>query len=504
MEKNDIIINPSVNVKIVYSTLYDYNYLIEKGIATYCDIIIEASTGGHGVLHINDTDFYFAGAAQYKIDGNNNKVLEWEKDDTYLKKGEGSISGSTGDFSITGIYYGNAIDVSTVYTDKIVYKDDTQKGKNIQIITIEKGKGTTDKNKYYAVIKDPVILAVDDISIGGLLFSENYLDKDEIDDLYVSKDKLDKTVADISTAIEHTNTSINSIKQDITNLYNSSLYTYINENNETRINTPRENITTIKEALDIILEDLYYTEPAPINVTYTLESSDVQLAEATKNKAAYLNGKDTTMLFSWVLESNEYANSNTTITFNKVTKQYKDEQAIHITAANTTISGTLNIKTTQKDSHEKTPAPFNKTLTGEMYTEEYYVWSPDLYTTAKDIENFIKNTTDTATKTGYYKNTTEAKDVEIVLNNPNNYLYLLLYKPGNPTLSISKVNGSTTEILSSFNFKELGEISYTPYDYEIKYALYYIDKPISDVGTYKIKQNYSSGGTGGGLFWQED
>jgi hypothetical protein len=62
-----VVINPSVNVNIVYSTEYDWKYLINNGIASVGDLIIDGSTnGGNGVLHIQDTDFFLAGYTLYK------------------------------------------------------------------------------------------------------------------------------------------------------------------------------------------------------------------------------------------------------------------------------------------------------------------------------------------------------------------------------------------------------------------------------------------------------
>ena len=101
-----VVINPSVNINIVYSTEHDYNYLINEGIASQGDLIIESvSNDGNGVIHIQDTDFYLSGFAIYK-----NGQLIGRTQASYIK----ANSENEGDIKFTGVISGNEVSANIV------------------------------------------------------------------------------------------------------------------------------------------------------------------------------------------------------------------------------------------------------------------------------------------------------------------------------------------------------------------------------------------------------
>lgn len=312
-----VVINPSVNVQIVYSTEYDYNYLLNQGIATYGDLIIEASSNnGNGVLHINDTDFYFSGFAVRK-----NGVIVKETKSQYIT----SNSVNKGDIEFTGTITGDTITAPTIGFDRLIYN---KTGK--ELATIIEG---TNLVPWQLSFNKDVYLRMEDFYVGGRLFSQTYLKHEDVSALFQSKTQAQADFNLLNTSVnnatnqlkQQVNTSINEITNIVKSvdasmtairqlIFNTSTYYYTEPSDPTDIGTAK----SIKDAIDILMYDKQYEYPEDVSVICTVDPS------------VFIRGKRVTggVKFTWSMKNyitdsqyrsytyQVYNNANTTALFN--------------------------------------------------------------------------------------------------------------------------------------------------------------------------------------------
>ena len=245
-----VVINPSVNINIVYSTEHDYNYLINEGIASQGDLIIESiSNDGNGVIHIQDTDFYLSGFAIYK-----NGQLIGKTQTSYIK----TNSKNDGDIGFTGIISGNEVSANTVSFSTLAYNKTGR-----ELVKVLEG---LDNIPWRLQFDRNVIPQVDDLIIDGKYFSMNYISQSDTSLLFQTKDaanvqlldiknlikdtsteiynKIDTSIKKVDTSIKNTDASIIKLRQDLKNV---STYYYTAPS---VINSPNE-VGSIKTAIDI-------------------------------------------------------------------------------------------------------------------------------------------------------------------------------------------------------------------------------------------------------------
>ena len=190
-----VVINPSVNINIVYSTEHDYNYLINEGIASQGDLIIESvSNDGNGVIHIQDTDFYLSGFAIYK-----NGQLIGRTQASYIK----ANSENEGDIKFTGVISGNEVSANIVSFSNLAYN---KTGKDL--VKVIEG---LDNIPWRLQFDRNVIPQVDDIIIDGKYFSKNYITQADTSLLFQTKDAANVQLLSIKNLVKDTSTEIYAI-----------------------------------------------------------------------------------------------------------------------------------------------------------------------------------------------------------------------------------------------------------------------------------------------------
>ena len=167
--------------------------------------------------------------------------------------------------------------------------------------------------------------------------------------------KSEKAVASnlltVNNNIASINTKLSNINSSIDNILNSS---YINKKNKYTTN----GFSTIGGCLDFIINDLYYTAPAAVNVTYTVTPT------------SFIRGKNTSVTFEYAV--NNYPNNIQSITYNDTSKTERTFTET-ITVSNS-VSRALSVVSNYVDSKDARPTSFNKTLTAYANLE-LYVWT---------------------------------------------------------------------------------------------------------------------------------
>ena len=270
--------------------------------------------------------------------------------------------------------------------------------------------------------------------------------------------KSEKAVASnlltINNNIASINTKLSNINSSIDNILTSS---YINKKNKYTTN----GFSTIGGCLDFIINDLYYTAPAAVNVTYTVTPT------------SFIRGKNTSVTFEYAV--NNYPNNIQSITYNDTSKTERTFTET-ITVSNS-VSRALSVVSNYVDSKDARPTSFNKTLT--VYANlELYVWTStstsfnNAYTSANMPAGYTTYTYNSGNYSINVNNGTEAKYIFFVSDKNLVESKFFVYEHG----GAPSLGGGITN---------LGTITIQKYDVAQTYYLYRTNNVLN--GNWDIK-----------------
>lgn len=443
-------INPSTYTNIVYSRQHDSDQLLQQEYAKQGDIILETSTFKTGILRIHNTKFLFAGHIQY--DDNGNIVSQESYDDRYLKvvtnpnTGKSSIDASNG-----------TLDIDSVILKKIYYKD--PHGNLMQF-------GHSEGDSF--IIDNP--FKIENFYVNGNNFNNTYLTKTDISNNYQSRTDAKKAVDGINQNIDNLNTSVNnkilevstwlkenrdSVGTDLSAVYKTirdeSTYLYDNSTGISVKNTPVSDITSLKKAITILLEDKYYVAPQAVNVTPRVVPS------------SFINGKNENITFGWTYNNYNYPDTSKLIT------KY-DGQVTNVVQYNVLTSGNSNnivkrleVSTTFKDSRNVTPSSYITNMVCTCNTELYYMVDESNTLSNTDIINI-------------FKDNSRRKNINLsgnkfvtTIGNDNKHVYFTLYNKPDAIFYIYE-QGDAKGFAGGV--EKVGQINLQLYDYPVQYTLY--------------------------------
>ena len=270
--------------------------------------------------------------------------------------------------------------------------------------------------------------------------------------------KSEKAVASnlltVNNNIASINTKLSNINSSIDNILNSS---YINKKNKYTTN----GFSTIGGCLDFIINDLYYTAPAAVNVTYTVTPT------------SFIRGKNTSVTFEYTV--NNYPNNIQSITYNDTSKTERTFTET-ITVSNS-VSRALSVVSNYVDSKDARPTSFNKTLT--VYANlELYVWT----STSTSFNNAYTSANMPA---GYTTYTYNSGNYSINVNNGTTAKYIFFVSDKNlvePKFFVYEHGGAPT---LGGGITNLGTITIQKYDVAQTYYLYRTNNVLN--GNWDIK-----------------
>ena len=270
--------------------------------------------------------------------------------------------------------------------------------------------------------------------------------------------KSEKAVASnlltVNNNIASINTKLSNINSSIGNILNSS---YINKKNKYTTN----GFSTIGGCLDFIINDLYYTAPAAVNVTYTVTPT------------SFIRGKNTRVTFEYTV--NNYPNNIQSITYNDTSKTERTFTET-ITVSNS-VSRALSVVSNYVDSKDARPTSFNKTLT--VYANlELYVWT----STSTSFNNAYTSANMPA---GYTTYTYNSGNYSINVNNGTTAKYIFFVSDKNlvePKFFVYEHGGAPT---LGGGITNLGTITIQKYDVAQTYYLYRTNNVLN--GNWDIK-----------------
>ena len=270
--------------------------------------------------------------------------------------------------------------------------------------------------------------------------------------------KSEKAVASnlltVNNNIASINTKLSNINSSIDNILNSS---YINKKNKYTIN----GFSTIGGCLDFIINDLYYTAPAAVNVTYTVTPT------------SFIRGKNTSVTFEYTV--NNYPNNIQSITYNDTSKTERTFTET-ITVSNS-VSRALSVVSNYVDSKDARPTSFNKTLTAYANLE-LYVWT----STSTSFNNAYTSANMPA---GYTTYTYNSGNYSINVNNGTTAKYIFFVSDKNlvePKFFVYEHGGAPT---LGGGITNLGTITIQKYDVAQTYYLYRTNNVLN--GNWDIK-----------------
>ena len=270
--------------------------------------------------------------------------------------------------------------------------------------------------------------------------------------------KSEKAVASnlltVNNNIASINTKLSNINSSIDNILNSS---YINKKNKYTTN----GFSTIGGCLDFIINDLYYTAPAAVNVTYTVTPT------------SFIRGKNTSVTFEYTV--NNYPNNIQSITYNDTSKTERTFTET-ITVSNS-VSRALSVVSNYVDSKDARPTSFNKTLTAYANLE-LYVWT----STSTSFNNAYTSANMPA---GYTTYTYNSGNYSINVNNGTEAKYIFFVSDKNlvePKFFVYEHGGAPT---LGGGITNLGTITIQKYDVAQTYYLYRTNNVLN--GNWDIK-----------------
>ena len=296
-----------------------------------------------------------------------------------------------------------------------------------------------------------------------LTFKENNVEKTNEQKLVNSNiikeiNKSEKAVAanllSVNNNIATINTKLSNINSSIGDILNSS---YINKKNKYTTN----GFSTIGGCLDFIINDMYYTAPEAVNVTYTVTPT------------SFIRGKNTSVTFKYTV--NNYPNNIQSITYNGATKTERTFTET-ITVSNS-VSRALSVVSNYVDSKDAKPASFNRTLTVSANLE-LYVWTSTSTT-------FNKAYTSANMPAGYTTYTYNSGNYSINVNNGTTAKYIFFVSDKNLVESkffVYEHGGAPT---LGGGITNLGTITIQKYDVAQTYYLYRSNNVLN--GNWDIK-----------------
>lgn len=296
-----------------------------------------------------------------------------------------------------------------------------------------------------------------------LTFKENNVEKANEQKLVNSNiikeiNKSEKAVAanllSVNNNIATINTKLSNINSSIGDILNSS---YINKKNKYTTN----GFSTIGGCLDFIINDMYYTAPAAVNVTFTVTPT------------SFIRGKNTSVTFKYAV--NNYPNNIQSITYNGATKTERTFTET-ITVSNS-VSRALSVVSNYVDSKDARPTSFNKTLTVPANLE-LYVWT-------STSTSFNKAYTSANMPAGYTTYTYNSGNYSINVNNGTTAKYIFFVSDKNLVESkffVYEHGGAPT---LGGGITNLGTITIQKYDVAQTYYLYRSNNVLN--GNWDIK-----------------
>ena len=270
--------------------------------------------------------------------------------------------------------------------------------------------------------------------------------------------KSEKAVASnlltVNNNIASINTKLSNINSSIGNILNSS---YINKKNKYTTN----GFSTIGGCLDFIINDLYYTAPAAVNVTYTVTPT------------SFIRGKNTSVTFEYTV--NNYPNNIQSITYNDTSKTERTFTET-ITVSNS-VSRALSVVSNYVDSKNARPTSFNKTLTAYANLE-LYVWT-------STSTSFNNTYTSANMPAGYTTYTYNSGNYSINVNNGTTAKYIFFVSDKNLVESKFFVYEHGGVPTLGGGITNLGTITIQKYDVAQTYYLYRTNNVLN--GNWDIK-----------------
>ena len=265
---------------------------------------------------------------------------------------------------------------------------------------------------------------------------------------------MNKSEKAVTTQLLAINTKLSNIDSSISNVLDTS---YINKKNKYTTN----GFNTIGTCLDFIINDMYYTAPAAVNVTYNVTPT------------SFIRGKNTAVTFTYKV--NNYLNNIQSITYNNQSKTEKE--FTETITVNNSVSRSLSVISNYVDSKDAKPAAFTKTISSNA-TLELYVWTSTSTT-------FNKAYTASNMPDGYTIYNYSSSNYSINVNNGNTAKYIFFVSDKN--LSEAKFfvyehGGSPT---LGGGISNLGTITIQKYDIAITYYLYRSNNVLN--GNWDIK-----------------
>lgn len=311
--------------------------------------------------------------------------------DTSLKTVSDSLTSTTG--RVAKLELNNVTGVKTVTGTNTKLWNDTTDSINEDSYVINKQTLTTKENNVEKTNEQKLV------------------NSNIIKEINKSEKAVAANLLSVNNNIATINTKLSNINSSIGDILNSS---YINKKNKYTTN----GFSTIGGCLDFIINDMYYTAPAAVSVTYTVTPT------------SFIRGKNTSVTFKYTV--NNYPNNIQSITYNGTTKT--ERTFTETITVNNTVSRALSVVSNYIDSKDARPTSFNKTLTVPANLE-LYVW--------------------TSTSTSFNKAYTSA-------NMPAGYT-IYTYNSGNYSINVN--NGTTAKYIFFVSDKNLVESKFFVYEH---------------------------------------
>ena len=285
-------------------------------------------------------------------------------------------------------------------------------------------------------------------------YEQKLVNSNIIKEINKSEKAVASSLLTVNNNIASINTKLSNINSSIDNILNSS---YINKKNKYTTN----GFSTIGGCLDFIINDLYYTAPAAVNVTYTVTPT------------SFIRGKNTSVTFEYAV--NNYPNNIQSITYNDTSKTERTFTET-ITVSNS-VSRALSVVSNYVDSKDARPTSFNKTLT--VYANlELYVWT----STSTSFNNAYTSANMPA---GYTTYTYNSGNYSINVNNGTEAKYIFFVSDKNlvePKFFVYEHGGAPS---LGGGITNLGTITIQKYDVAQTYYLYRTNNVLN--GNWDIK-----------------
>ena len=285
-------------------------------------------------------------------------------------------------------------------------------------------------------------------------YEQKLVNSNIIKEINKSEKAVASSLLTVNNNIASINTKLSNINSSIDNILNSS---YINKKNKYTTN----GFSTIGGCLDFIINDLYYTAPAAVNVTYTVTPT------------SFIRGKNTSVTFEYAV--NNYPNNIQSITYNDTSKTERTFTET-ITVSNS-VSRALSVVSNYVDSKDARPTSFNKTLTAYANLE-LYVWT----STSTSFNNAYTSANMPA---GYTTYTYNSGNYSINVNNGTTAKYIFFVSDKNlvePKFFVYEHGGAPT---LGGGITNLGTITIQKYDVAQTYYLYRTNNVLN--GNWDIK-----------------